>query len=288
MKRSRTTAYSAAFPGLWTLPNEKLRVAFALVILVLQTACSLLPRSGGYYQDDGPHARPRRDISKIPDAIPKKEPLSDSGNRPYSVFRKTYYPVATAKGYRERGVASWYGKKFHGKKTSIGERYDMYAMSAAHKTLPLPCYVRVRNLGNGRAVIVRVNDRGPFLENRLIDLSYAAAGKLDILGRGTGLVEVEAINLDEPAIRQVAPDPPVRTPQVFVQVGAFAARENAEKLRARAEEADLKPVRIFSEHQGEGTLYRVRIGPLASTEESDGVIARAAQAGIANAIIAIE
>jgi rare lipoprotein A len=214
--------------------------------------------------------------------------MSIHGNSPYTVFRKAYYPLPSGKDYRERGVASWYGKKFHGKKTSNGERYDMYAMSAAHKTLPLPCYVRVRNLHNGRAVIVRVNDRGPFLENRLIDLSYAAAGKLDILARGTGLVEVEAINLDEPPIGRVASEPPVRIPQVFVQVGAFAARENAEKLRARLEAADLKPVRIFSEHQDEGTLYRVRIGPLASTEESDGVIARAAQAGIANAVIAVE
>src|SRR5712692_869694 len=305
MKRSLTIVCNAGFSilsGRWkqvgknllnekvgkNLLNEKERFALALVIIVLQTACSLLPRSGGYYEDDGPHAWPHRDISKIPDAIPKKEPLSNSGNSPYTVFRKTYYPLPTMKGYRERGGARSYDKKFHGKKTSIGERYDMYAMSAAHKTLPLPCYERVRNLRNGRAVIVRVNDRGPFLENRLIDLSYAAAGKLDILGNGTGLVEVEAISLDEPAIMHVADEPPVKIPQVFVQVGAFAARENAEKLRARLEGADLKSVRIFSEHQGQATLYRVRIGPLASAEESDAVIARATQAGIADAMIAIE
>jgi rare lipoprotein A len=263
------------------------RYIFALTVIVLQTACSLLPRSGGYYQDDGPHARPR-DISKIPDATPKKEPLSIHGNSPYTVFRKAYYPVRSAKDYRERGVASWYGKKFHGKKTSMGERYDMYAMSAAHKTLPLPCYVRVRNLRNGRAVIVRVNDRGPFLENRLIDLSYAAAGKLDILRSGTGLVEVEAIDLDEPVITRAADEPPAKVTQIFVQVGTFVVRENAEKLRAQLERADLKPVRIFSERQGEDALYRVRIGPLADTEESDGIIARAAKEGVSDAIITIE
>ncbi len=214
--------------------------------------------------------------------------MSAHGNSPYTVFHKTFYPLPTAKGYRERGVASWYGKKFHGKKTSSGERYDMYAMSAAHKTLPLPCYVRVRNLRNGHSVIVRVNDRGPFLENRLIDLSYAAAGKLGMLGSGTGLVEVEAIGPDEPTVLHVADEPPPKNPQVFVQVGAFAARENAEKLRMRLEQANLKPVGIFFDRQGDATLYRVRIGPLANAEESDAVIARATAEGVANAIIAIE
>lgn len=166
-------------------------------LLVLLSACGTLTRSGGYYQDDGPGANPPADIAGIPDAVPKPEPRADSGNNPYTVSGKTYYPLANANGYHERGIASWYGRKFNGKRTSSGEPYDMYAMTAAHKTLPLPSYVRVRNLQNGRSVIVRVNDRGPFLSNRLIDLSYVAAAKLGILGTGTGLVEVDALSTDE-------------------------------------------------------------------------------------------
>ena len=166
-------------------------------LLVLLSACGTLSRSGGYYEDDGPDANPPANIASIPDAVPKPEPRSDSGNSPYTVSGKTYYPLADASGYHERGIASWYGRKFNGKRTSSGEPYDMYAMTAAHKTLPLPSYVRVRNLQNGRSIVVRVNDRGPFLSNRLIDLSYAAAAKLGILGTGTGIVEVDAISVDD-------------------------------------------------------------------------------------------
>jgi rare lipoprotein A len=166
-------------------------------LLVLVSACGTLSRSGGYYEDDGPDANPPANIASIPDAVPKPEPLASSGNNPYTVSGKTYYPLADASGYHERGIASWYGRKFNGKRTSSGEPYDMYAMTAAHKTLPLPSYVRVRNLQNGRSIVVRVNDRGPFLSNRLIDLSYAAAAKLGILGTGTGIVEVVAVRADE-------------------------------------------------------------------------------------------
>src|SRR3990170_3920862 len=168
------------------------RLVLPIVVLVLagcQTA-----RRGGYYQDDGPGAQPPPvEAARIADAVPKPEPRSRGGNRPYTVMGRQYVPLADARGYRERGVASWYGRKFHGRQTSNGETYDMHAMTAAHKTLPLPSYVRVRNLENGRSAIVRVNDRGPFLNNRIIDLSYAAASKLGIAGTGTGLVEVEAV-----------------------------------------------------------------------------------------------
>ena len=166
-------------------------------LLVLLSACGTLSRSGGYYEDDGPDANPPANIASIPDAVPKVEPRSSSGNNPYTVSGKTYYPLADASGYHERGIASWYGRKFNGKRTSSGESYDMYAMTAAHKTLPLPSYVRVHNLQNGRSIIVRVNDRGPFLNNRLIDLSYAAAAKLGILGTGTGIVEVDAVSPED-------------------------------------------------------------------------------------------
>ena len=136
---------------------------FRLLLVVataLAAGCSSVPR-GGYYQDDGPHRRPEVDVSKVPDAVPRNEAHNERNNRPYNVFGVSYPPLKTSKGYRERGVASWYGKKFHGQRTANGETYDMYAMTAAHKTLPLPSYLRVRNLNNGKSVIVRFNDRGP-------------------------------------------------------------------------------------------------------------------------------
>jgi rare lipoprotein A len=135
----------------------------------------------------------------MPDAIPRIEPRARSGNPPfYKVFGKRYYVLSSSVGYRERGVASWYGPGFHKVRTSIGELYDMYGMSAAHKTLPLPAYVRVTNLQNGRSVVVRVNDRGPFVGNRIIDLSYSAAAKLDMLRNGTAMVEVRSVDLSAP------------------------------------------------------------------------------------------
>jgi rare lipoprotein A len=151
-------------------------------------------KPGGYYLDDGPDANPPQNLDTIPDAVPKNEPLLPRSNKPYKALGKTYTPLTTAQNYKERGNASWYGKRFHGKKTSSGEIYDMYGMSAAHTILPLPSYVKVTNIANGRSVIVRVNDRGPFKSTRIIDLSYAAAHKLRLLAKGSGLVEVEAID----------------------------------------------------------------------------------------------
>jgi rare lipoprotein A len=256
-------------------------------LLLLESACSFMPRGGGYYQDDGPDRRPRN-VSGVPDAVPKQEPLSAKGNSPYVVFSRRYTPLRTAEGYRERGVASWYGKKFNGKRTSNGETYDMYAMSAAHKTLPLPSYVRVRNLRNGKSVIVRVNDRGPFLQNRLIDLSYAAASKLGIVATGTGLVEVEGVTADSPPLLRVAESPPTDNPRMYVQLGAFGKRENAERLRARLVQRHFTSARIYAESKDGSTLYRVRIGPLAGVEQTDEIIARAVKSGFPDAIIAID
>jgi peptidoglycan lytic transglycosylase len=212
-------------------------------LLVLLSACGTLSRSGGYYEDDGPEANPPADVASIPDAVPKREPLADSGNKPYTVSGKTYYPLADASGYHERGIASWYGRKFKGKRTSSGEPYDMYAMTAAHKTLPLPSYARVRNLHNGRSVVVRINDRGPFLSNRLIDLSYAAAAKLGILGTGTGVVEVDAIGPDDTGTQFAG----VKTFPLQVVSSAAAAEElppsqvTAEKLPAAPDKAEEPP-----------------------------------------------
>ena len=148
---------------------------------------------GGYYLDDGPGADPPKDLASIPDAVPRAEPLNPRTARPYVVFDRQYVPMTALAPYRERGVASWYGRRYHGQRTSSGEVYDMYAMTAAHPTLPIPSYVRVTSLGNGRAVVVRVNDRGPFLNGRLIDLSYTAAAKLGYVNAGSAEVEVELI-----------------------------------------------------------------------------------------------
>ena len=268
-----------------------MRSGWVLLLLLLQTACAV-NRGGGYYEDDGPPRRTPRDLARIADAEPRREAISKSGNRPYTVFNKTYYPRADAKNYRERGVASWYGKKFHGRRTSSGERYDMYAMSAAHKTLPIPSYVRVRNLRNGKTTVVRVNDRGPFLHNRLIDLSYAAAAKLDIVASGTGLVEIESIDFDAPAAVAAAVPPapipaPAAAPDIFIQVGAYIERDNAERMRSELYRAGFSGVHI-STHPDQVTLYRVRVGPLASVDESDDLLRRLLGQGFEHAYIAIE
>src|SRR6266536_3445725 len=181
---------------------------FTLAILTLTLAgCGSAPKvpSGssapafgggakpGYYKDDGPGESAPANLDAIPDAQPKLEALNRFANRPYSVFGREYVPATSLRPYRERGIASWYGRKFHGQKTSAGETYDMYKMTAAHPTLPLPSYARVTSVSTGKSVIVRVNDRGPFLHDRVIDLSYAAANKIGIAQNGSGLVDVEAI-----------------------------------------------------------------------------------------------
>jgi rare lipoprotein A len=170
-------------------------------------------KPGGFYLDDGPGDNPPADIDAIPDAQPKAEPLLPRANVPYKALGQTYVPMTISQPYKERGIASWYGKRYHGKKTSSGEIYDMYGMTAAHTILPLPSYAKVTNPANGRSVIVRVNDRGPFKSNRLIDLSYAAAYKLRLTGQGSGLVEVEAINPAQYSATAVKPSsPPTSAP----------------------------------------------------------------------------
>jgi len=169
-------------------------------------------RPGGYYLDDGPGDRPPADIDGIPDAVPRVEPLHRGASRPYVVMGRSYTPMTALAPYKARGIATWYGRRYHGKQTSSGEIYDMYAMTAAHPILPIPSYARVTNLQNGSSVVVRVNDRGPFLEHRLIDLSYTAAHRLGILAGGNAMVEVEAIIPGEDAATAVASDAPRRRP----------------------------------------------------------------------------
>ena len=165
----------------------------SIVVLALLTACSSAPKKGAYYKDDGPGANPPSNLDRVTDAKPRAEPLHRAANRPYEVFGKKYVPLASVQPFHQRGMASWYGKRFHGQKTASGESYDMYAMSAAHPTLPIPSYARITSLHTGRQVVVRINDRGPFHANRVIDLSYAAAYRLGLIGTGSGEVEIEAI-----------------------------------------------------------------------------------------------
>ena len=163
---------------------------------------------GGYYLDDGPGADPPKNLGSIPDAVPRLEPIHRPASRPYTVMGRQYVPMTNLARYKARGKATWYGRRYHGKPTSTGEIYDMYAMTAAHTTLPIPSYARVTNLANGKSVVVRVNDRGPFIGERLIDLSYTAAYKLGLITGGSGIVEVESIlpgDPPPPAVAAVAP-----------------------------------------------------------------------------------
>lgn len=250
---------------------------------------------GGFYQDDGPGDQMPEDIDAIPDAVPKPEPLHRFANNPYSVFGRDYVPLRTLQPYKARGIGSWYGRKFHGQKTSSGESYDMYGMTAAHPTLPIPSYARVSNPANGRAVVVRINDRGPFHAGREIDLSWTAAWKLGYIGSGSAVVEVESIlpgqtlatavpQSGNPGMQSTAPPTPPQTldddpiaklaaadaepplPQVqdarghFLQLGAFGNRDNAEALRARLtrELGELSGKLVV---QAAGKLFRVQLGP---------------------------
>lgn len=231
-------------------------------------------------------------IPELPgDAVPRPEPRSKYGNGPlYEVFGETYRVMDSSDGYRERGVASWYGKKFHGNLTSMREPYDMYAMTAAHKTLPLPSYVRVRNLRNGKSIVVRVNDRGPFAHNRIIDLSYAAALKLDMIRDGTSLVEIQAVGPgapvgDRPTRRTTsAPREDARDQgkagTVFAQVGAFGDRNNAKRRIELLRSAGLGNSKIFEDRSAKPILYRVRIGPIRNGDQYDLIVEELEKLGI--------
>ena len=249
-------------------------------------------KPGGYYLDDGPGANPPQDIDSIPNAVPRKEPLLDRSNKPYKALGVVYTPMTRYQPYKISGVASWYGKRYHGKKTSSGEVYDMYSMSAAHPTLPLPSYVKVTNPANGRYVIVRVNDRGPFKNDRVIDLSYAAAYKLRFSAQGSTLVEVEAIDsstatsYSQPAkVPVVATATPVATSNVssnntnasattqyFIQAGAFKNEVNAQSLMKKIQEMAIEQNTEFNSEYNNG-LYRLKLGPYASKQEADQVAA---------------
>lgn len=221
-----------------------------------------------------------------PDAVPRDEPRSRYGNpRFYEVYGIRYTVLDSGHGYKERGVASWYGNKFHGKATSSQEPYDMYAMTAAHKTLPLPTYVRVRNLRNNKSVVVRVNDRGPFVDNRIIDLSYSAAIKLDMVQDGTSLVEVTSFSFEEPPATQDVPTrvekrAPSDDNDIFIQVGAFGDVANAKRRFSLLQENGIERAFVHKDTSQSPALFRIRIGPIGSVTEYDELVARLKTIGI--------
>jgi len=239
----------------------------------------------------------------VPDAVPRIEPRSPYGNPPfYDVFGKRYYVLPSSTDYVEIGVASWYGPGFHEIQTSTREIYDMYGMTAAHKTLPLPAYVRVTNLQNGRSVVVRVNDRGPFVGNRIIDLSYAAASKLDMLRNGTAMVKVRSVGPADPSGEQglapaALPASPLagsaasaasaRSAALFVQAGAFADPANADRLAMKLRGGGYGKVFVRDDVVAGHKFYRVRIGPVPDVPEFDRIVSALEQAGVHDAHLAM-
>jgi rare lipoprotein A len=242
--------------------------------------------------DDSIPDGPPPDISKLVEPVPKVEPRALYGNKsPYSVLGRTYTVLPSARGYVERGIASFYGNKFHGYKTSSLENYDMYGFTAASKTLPLPSYARVTNLANGKSVIVRVNDRGPFHEDRVIDLSYVAAVKIGVWPKGTGLVEVRGIDPGEP-VRDLPPPPPAappgKLPGIYLQVGAFSDTANAEQVAQRLRAANFAPVQVMDAEIGGRTVHRVRLGPLPDVDSSDRVSDQITNMGLPRPRVAVD
>lgn len=270
-----------------------IRPAFSVLLAGgLLAGCGSLPPAE---QADGP-GKPVVDLASIPDAVPKVEPRSRYGNpESYVVFGERYTVMESAVGFSERGIASWYGRKFHGRRTSSGEPYDMYAMTAAHKHLPLPSYVEVTNLENGREVVVKVNDRGPFAHNRIIDLSYVAAAKLGMIDSGTAPVEIRVITPGGASPTAVTaslePGSAAATADIreqvryFVQVGAFGEHDNALRVVDRLEAADLEvPVRLDETER----FYRVQVGPMSNVQQVDDISQRLGQVGFTKTHVVLE
>jgi len=286
---------------------KNIKQGLVIVGLLILTACG-----GNVFEkgDSAPSSPP--DVSGIPDAVPKHERFRPQNQKSYVVLGKRYYPMSSNIGYQEKGVASWYGKKFHGRQTATGEAYDMYQMTAAHKTLPLPSYAEVTNLSNGRKIIVRVNDRGPFHGGRIIDLSYTAATKLGIIGRGTGQVEVRAINATDymtaaNSQKQVAPVA-VKTMAgnqanyvgsglgaqkkpasgVYLQVGTFSSIGRAEEFKDKLARQLDESVFLMPIYRPQGALYRVRVGPLTNVEASEAMAVKLKSFGVSDSHAVIE
>ncbi len=251
-----------------------LKSLFALTFFFWLTSC-------GHVKDSAP-ANYSKHWSEIPDAVPVPVTPSKSGNPgSYKVFGKTYYVKDSAAGFQQRGIASWYGSKFHGERTSSGEDYDMYAMTAAHKTLPIPVFVEVVNHDNGRKAIVKVNDRGPFHEGRIIDLSYAAATKLGVAQTGTANVSIRVVTTAGEATRQrsaaIVDSPVSDGGKLYVQVAAFSTEENALLHLGKLQGEGFRDVRLHIESKKGKALYRIRIGPLPSEHVAKQVLGQLKQ-----------
>ncbi|MGM0412289.1 MAG: septal ring lytic transglycosylase RlpA family protein [Pseudomonadota bacterium] len=280
--------------------NTATRLAAGLAALPLLHACGSLPTEPG----DGPPPE-AVDVSDVPEPVPRAEPPSRYGNPDsYEVFGETYRVMDSSDGYRERGHASWYGTKFHGQRTSSGEPYDMFALTAAHKELPLPTYVEVTNLDNDRSLVVKVNDRGPFHEGRIIDLSYAAARRLGVYDTGTAPVEVRALKPEEETERESGQGETTGADRdqvmevmeedagadgersgpgpVYLQVGAFREAGNASSLRRRLEAAEgIGPVAV----REEAGVHRVQVGPVSDRKRARQIEQRIADLGLSPVII---
>ena len=263
-------------------------VRFILSVFILCLAACSTPSRYSMKHDIGPKGS--FDASGVPDAVPIWEPLSRQGNgSPYTVRGIKYYLADTQNGFEEEGVASWYGLKFHGELTSNGETYNMYAMSAAHKHLPLPSYVRVTNLENGKQVVVRINDRGPFHQGRVIDLSYAAASKLGYASKGTAKVKLELIK----PVLPVGEGETVRAVSStqdkiahFIQVAAFSSLPSAESVRETlAAESGIGEVFVASYERGEASVHRVRVGPFNTEKSAEVSLKRLKSRGFRGALI---
>lgn len=292
------------YPG-FVVARCRARLGAAALVAML-AGCTTLPEApqgaatqGGVervLKDGTPQFR--ADLASIPDAVPRPDPVTGAGNKsPYTVLGTTYRVVPVPPGYRERGFASWYGTKFHGRHTSNGEPYDVYAMTAAHKTLPIPCYVRVKNIENGRSVVVRVNDRGPFHEGRVLDLSYAAAYRLGYADTGTALVELELLDPMAPEwvarrgeaagrMQIATASPAVR--KTYVQAGAFRSRDSARSLQQTLVSLLGHAVAVHRSDDSADPWYRVRIGPLESSEALEDTQRRLAAASIAGVQVITE
>ncbi len=273
-----------------------MKAALALLSAALLAAgCATGPKPpekpSPYYSDDGPPDKLPDNLAQVPDAVPRDEVFHRFANRPYTVFGQAYVPVVNSEPYKERGMASWYGRKFQGQRTASGEPYDMFAMTAAHKTLPIPSFARVTNVANGKSVVVRINDRGPFHGNRIIDLSYAAASRIGLAAKGSGMVEVERVfeatqpevdktlapptaakagNGAATAVKAAAPEAAPDAGMLWIQLGAFSSAEAASAFRERATRElpwILEPIDVV---QRDG-LHRVRLGPYRKREEADAI-----------------
>ena len=300
-----------------TIAKRVAEVAGAAIVAAIVASCATVkspsappapsttapPSSSRYYSDDGPPDSVPGGIDAIPDAIPRAEPLHRYANRPYVVMGREYVPATALAPYREQGMASWYGRKFHGQRTSTGETYDMFAMTAAHPTLPIPSYARVTSVASGRSVVVRVNDRGPFLHGRIVDLSYAAAHRLGIAQRGSGEVVVESLLAGGETVASVAPvlttpvptaagkpepaEAPVQSAAggFVVQLGAFASEPNAKSFLQHMQERLAAAADIAPRVREAGGLYRVYVGPYPTRDDARRTADRLASAfGLATAI----